>query len=624
MPSTAADHTAASSTLLPTTFSPSAYNQQPPHRPPRFAQQMRPKDTCSIFLLGGNYYPGKDKKRRQLKRKTLWYRVFCSSPWRKALSLLAFVYLVWFRALQPLASHLGDYRRIVFPRQRRNGLHWTWLLFDESLLDKIGSVEEERAEALRLVDERQRLQFGSEQRHAARLKALERIVPGWYHRNDENAEQNKVVEEKLREAERIMEEREAHRKGDDERHRHGEGNKMADKEKRSELSKEQKPSTPTRTLHNMDLFHDKSSCPSEMDPTDLRVTLVVQATADRLWILQRTCQRWTDPITLVLFLDSEEQRIEADATIAQNGECPQLTVVRHIMDRTLEENGKALYPVNRLRNLGLDSVQTSHVITADIDFVPSEGLAAKIRAVITTRNAARLQQATENSLPPEEKEAIVVPAFERISPMELCSGPDCEPDAVKILSNLALPASFEELRSCVKGRKECRVFQSHNNWDGHSSTRSAAWLDRKWYNEDELIPGPPTVNAGDASIDLTRIRTLQCFDSVRYEPYVVLRWCSPSRKTSGPVAPYYDERFHGYGKNKIELISHLRVRGYTFSILPEGFIIHAPHSISNAKIAWESTEESHLHADMDQLYPKFLKELVEKYKNKKHKIIKQC
>ena len=64
--------------------------------------------------------------------------------------------------------------------------------------------------------------------------------------------------------------------------------------------------------------------------------------------------------------------------------------------------------------------------------------------------------------------------------------------------------------------------------------------------------------------------------------------------------------------------------GYSFAILPEGFIVHAPHSISNAKRAWESEGKSDLHESMDKLYPQFLKELVEKYKHRGHKVIKQC
>jgi predicted glycosyltransferase involved in capsule biosynthesis len=116
---------------------------------------------------------------------------------------------------------------------------------------------------------------------------------------------------------------------------------------------------------------------------------------------------------------------------------------------------------------------------------------------------------------------------------------------------------------------------------------------------------------------------------------VVIRWCPGSSSTATsaqssntttirPVAPYYDERFHGYGKNKIEFIAHLRLAFYQFAILPRGFIVHNPHVESKSKQAWNNVSSSissagvanNLHVDMDRLYPVFLKELIQKYHHK--------
>ena len=49
------------------------------------------------------------------------------------------------------------------------------------------------------------------------------------------------------------------------------------------------------------------------------------------------------------------------------------------------------------------------------------------------------------------------------------------------------------------------------------------------------------------------VRPIECFRSNRYEPYVVV---------SMAQMPLYDERFAGYGKNKIQHVSHLRRMGY--------------------------------------------------------------
>ena len=127
-----------------------------------------------------------------------------------------------------------------------------------------------------------------------------------------------------------------------------------------------------------------------------------------------------------------------------------------------------------------------------------------------------------------------------------------------------------------------------------------------------------------SSNDFVAIREITCFDSVRYEPYVVLRWCPTTTSRSQISAPYYDERFHGYGKNKIELVSHLRLGGWRFSVLPEEFIVHHPHAESAAKRYWLDTGVSGLHRDMDRLYPRFLEELVEKYRDSDHPVIRMC
>ena len=527
--------------------------------------------------------------------------------------------------------------------RRRHGLHASWLLYDQSL-SGLRSIEEDREEALRLSAARQKLQYGPEGRRAARLKTIERIVPGWFHRNDKNAANNKVVEEKLKEAERALEHRDEPKRKRSEvpRDRHhesaagnqnelrhkndkektkGQGETDRDVEQRRLFNASLTGNTPVevRTIHNMHLFRNMSSCPETILPSDVRTTLVLQSTPDRLWILKQSCQRWKDPIVLTVFLLPGES-FNAESVIPSET-CPQLTIITHKMDASLNEDGRELYPVNRLRNIGLDAVKTSHILMADIDFVPSNDLHLLIHSTLTERQLLREQQGNASELlPSEDRDAIVVPSFERIPPPELCKNERCLPEVQKNLTELAMPRYFEELLSCVVDRKECRVFQSHNNPDGHSSTRSESWLKRKWYEED-------VADEQHTDTHSRRIRTLQCFDSVRYEPYVILRWCPSSydmSPTQGPVAPYYDERFHGYGKNKIEMISHLRVMGYRFSILPEGFIIHAPHSISKAKSAWESTKDSNLHANMDKLYPKFLKEIVAKYKHEQHHIVKPC
>jgi hypothetical protein len=211
---------------------------------------------------------------------------------------------------------------------------------------------------------------------------------------------------------------------------------------------------------------------------------------------------------------------------------------------------------------------------------------------------------------------LVVPAFERLLEPPCTSDDDCKKHLRQDSS--FIPHTFNALKECVAGH-DCIVFQSMINWEGHHSTRSETWLAGEWYDDNLAAK---TVRGG-TRMDTTRrsIKTVQCFDSFRYEPYVVLRWCPAGQSEpqrigqSAPqrIAPYYDERFHGYGKNKIQHVAHLRVMGYQFAILPEGFIVHYPHRESKAKESWKNVKGSELHAAMDKLYPEFLKELFIKY-----------
>jgi hypothetical protein len=88
-----------------------------------------------------------------------------------------------------------------------------------------------------------------------------------------------------------------------------------------------------------------------------------------------------------------------------------------------------------------------------------------------------------------------------------------------------------------------------------------------------------------------------------------------------PLSPYYDERFHGYGKNKMQHILHLQKTGYAFSVIPSiGFLTHHPHPVSQNKKHWKkmsrfANEDSpeNLKAEMKRLYSKFRNELDKEY-----------
>jgi hypothetical protein len=138
-----------------------------------------------------------------------------------------------------------------------------------------------------------------------------------------------------------------------------------------------------------------------------------------VWIIKETCQRWKQPIIVIIFIpyhhqhhhhqqqqqhdgdgqqnDTQAQQqhqqqqqpiIEDDDEVANRllvssliKNCPQLQLIQYLADQEMSQDGH--YPINRLRNVGLDHAQTSHIVVMDIDFVPSQGLDQHIRYAVS-------------------------------------------------------------------------------------------------------------------------------------------------------------------------------------------------------------------------------------------------
>lgn len=125
------------------------------------------------------------------------------------------------------------------------------------------------------------------------------------------------------------------------------------------------------------------------------VTLVTQLSMDRLQMVELLCQHWEGPISLSLYLsDAEAQQFLLYALSSQL-----LSSRKNIGFHIVYKEGN-YYPVNLLRNVGLQQVDTPYVFLSDVDFLPMYGLYSTLKKAIQTQN---LQN---------EKKALVIPAFE--------------------------------------------------------------------------------------------------------------------------------------------------------------------------------------------------------------------
>jgi Glycosyl-transferase for dystroglycan len=568
--------------------------------------------TNNNFLLGGMYVPDKEKRFRAQRRARgsrvyrfrataqivdLWHRLWNTSPVVAIVVAVVTTYALVTYVLLPLfaATCKRETRGIL--QSRRRGVDW--LVTDSNILDLLPSAREERRRAEHTFADRERIRKSQQY---FRLETLEAIVPSWFHRNDEvlitakkgNTKSSKKSTAPLPSKEIIIAVPDHKNEPPPSVEKNVRGGNLPTKRRLM------------RTLQTMEKIPNYSLCSVHLNETDLDVTLVVQSSLDRVWILDETCARWKSPMVVVVAIKPEEKQNATQNLVGWRDKCPQLRLIVHHLDVATELTPEQ-YPVNVLRNVALDAVKTSHVLVVDVDFIPSASLDETISSVLRKR-------------PVYDKQAIVVPAFQRLV------YPPCktEDECKKYLRNDSsfIPKTFEELQRCYDV-KNCTVFQSDVNW-----------------YDSETAAG-------------TRMKSISCFDSLRYEPYVVIRWCPSSIQAAAqnkseqldydnasnaqnnrstdlelrarPLSPYYDERFHGYGKNKIQHISHLRLLGYSFSVLPKGFIVHNPHVESDVKKTWNDVAQSKLHREMDLLYRDYLRELVDKYYEKHGaQVIDQC
>ena len=196
-----------------------------------------------------------------------------------------------------------------------------------------------------------------------------------------------------------------------------------------------------------------------------------------------------------------------------------------------EENDKVWYPINKLRNLALNNALSKYVFLLDIDFIPSSNLQENIINTLTNREY-------NNDFGNDNKFALVIPAFEYNKYVSSVNNVNGYPVSNK-----------KELIKEYKN-KTATPFHMAKFKPGHYSTNYSKWVDddQERYNGDYY----------------------KTEYQLYYEPYVIVKNDSNLRR--------YDERFNGYGFNKIVHIAGLAIAdGYNFYVLNDGFVLSPLH-----------------------------------------------
>ena len=296
---------------------------------------------------------------------------------------------------------------------------------------------------------------------------------------------------------------------------------------------------------------------------DIEFTLAIQLSYSRLWIMEHHCKRWgNNHISLAVAVKEESEKEETGHRLFDMG-CNQKITVSFVDVSSLKD-----YPVNRLRNLALSHVKTTHSITMDGDLLVSPNLHEALlahRAVLASDNKA----------------ALVIPAFEVRNVCEPKSNTDST--WCRKLHVSMVPNTKKQLLQSYAPPVKYKTWESNANymqflditWKyAHSTTCPSSWPNQ---SASELFP-------------------VTCVTSDWYDPYLAIRYCRDT--------PPFQEAFAGFGENKVTWMKQVRRAGFRLFRIGDGFTIHVPHLKSPA---WFNRKKKKMNARIKQSFQWWMK-----------------
>lgn len=286
------------------------------------------------------------------------------------------------------------------------------------------------------------------------------------------------------------------------------------------------------------------------------ITLTTHLSMDRLSTLERTIGVWKGPVSLVIFVPQKVDEEDGDT------EWQKIYIQKKMKGQSFWPRSKAYlvfghpdehdYPINYLRNLALRNCETRFCFISDADFQPSPDLLQKFHTAL-------------KSVKNVSKTAFVVPAFEYT---ELP------------LKRDSIPQTKEELMQLLHTKEPfIQPFRLLSSPESHRLTNYY-----KWYQANKPYP-------------------VHTFND-KYEPYLILQ--------KSPTLPKFDEKFTGYGMNKITFITELYAAKYTFQVLPDLWIIHLPHKYTSYAADFLQNPYQRLRNRFDRF--EFVEEIMAKYR----------
>ncbi|KAK8800060.1 hypothetical protein WA588_002878, partial [Blastocystis sp. NMH] len=265
------------------------------------------------------------------------------------------------------------------------------------------------------------------------------------------------------------------------------------------------------------------------------VTAIMVATESRISFFKYLLPRWKGPLIVTILVNST-RIVQVKKQLKAANLPPSTEVI--LMVASPKSPHFSHFPINRLRNIAIRHVTTSHFLVLDMDLWPSPN---------TYDTLMHLPRFIRKS----KQAAVILPAFFAGNREELLQKCDTLDECAELSATLFPDTKMQLKKDLFNGVMTSTkgVAQSH------------MYVVEQW-----------------STMEPNTVGELSCFPSRFQEPYVMLRFDNSTL--------LFDERFIDYGCNKVQYIDHLRYMGYRFYIVSDAFATDVLHHDSSHRTAF--------------------------------------
>ncbi|CAJ1943413.1 unnamed protein product [Cylindrotheca closterium] len=259
--------------------------------------------------------------------------------------------------------------------------------------------------------------------------------------------------------------------------------------------------------------------------TQLEIVLCTHVSVDKLDRLAAQRESWKGPMSVAVYLTSEEEAAEYQRFRTTNYQTSDHDVVFSTY-RERNESLAPLYPHNILRNLAISNAPSDYIISLDADFLPSTNSYQTL-----TRKLKNDDDVFRQSL--QQQTLYILPVF-------------------ALLQGVTPPSTRKELVS---------MYHNKSAMEWHYAPGHAKIYYKAWTANDRTSPNQTLMDDFSYFIE----------PNPEFEPYFL---CYRS-----PELPKYWETFRGFGMDKTSFTHELALSKYEFRVLWDFFVMHVYHAV---------------------------------------------